>query len=56
VSSVLGLCGLALPVGRSGALRTGVQIVSARFREDLALEAGEAIERAEGVVEAVDPR
>ncbi len=52
---VLGLCGLAVPVGRHGALRTGVQITTARFREDLALDAGEVIEAAEGVVQPVDP-
>jgi amidase len=44
-----------MPVGRHGALRTGVQITTARFREDLALDAGEVIEAAEGVVAPVDP-
>jgi amidase len=44
----LGLGGLAVPVGRCGVLRTGVQIIAARFREDLALDAGEGIEAAEG--------
>jgi amidase len=55
VSPLLGLGGLAVPVGRSGALRTGVQIIPARFREDMALDAGEVIEAAEGVVQPVDP-
>ena len=50
-----GLPGLAVPVGSHGNLRTGVQIIPARFREDLALDAGEIIEAAEGVVAAIDP-
>jgi amidase len=52
---LLGLPGLALPVGRQGRLRTGVQIMSTRWREDLCLDAGEVIEAAEGVVGPVDP-
>jgi amidase len=56
IAPALGLCGLQLPVGRHGALRTGVQITTARFREDLALDAGEVIEAAEGVVTPIDPR
>lgn len=55
LSPVLGLGGLAVPVGRHGALRTGVQIIPARNREDLALDAGEVIEAAEGIVQTVDP-
>jgi amidase len=55
VAPLLGLAGLALPVGTHGTLRTGVQIVPARFREDLALDAGEVIEAAEGIVAPIDP-
>ena len=44
-----------MPVGSHGRLRTGVQIVTSRFREDLALNAGEIIEAAEGIVEPIDP-
>jgi amidase len=55
IAPLLGLLGLAVPVGSHGALRTGVQIVAGRFREDLALDAGEAIEAAEGVVAPIDP-
>jgi amidase len=54
VAPVLGLAGLAVPVGTHGNLRTGVQIVPGRFREDLALDAGEVIEAAEGVVAPID--
>jgi amidase len=55
LAPALGLAGLAIPVGSNGTLRTGVQIVPGRFREDLALDAGEVIEAAEGIVEPVDP-
>lgn len=55
IAPLLGLAGLAVPVGNHGRLRTGVQIVPARFREDLALDAGEVIEAAEGIVEPIDP-
>ena len=55
VAPFLGLPGLAVPVGTHGALRTGVQIIAGRFREDLTLDAGEVIEAAEGVVTAIDP-
>jgi amidase len=52
---LLGLAGLSVPVGEHGAVRTGVQIIPARFREDLALDAGEVIEAAQGIVQPIDP-
>jgi amidase len=52
---LLGLPGLAVPVGRHSKLRTGVQIMAMRNREDLCLDAGEVIEACEGVVTPVDP-
>jgi amidase len=55
IAPLLGLAGLALPVGTHGGLRTGVQIVPSRFREDLALDAGEVIEASEGIVTPIDP-
>lgn len=55
VAPFLGLPGLAVPVGSHGALRTGVQILAGRFREDLTLDAGEVIEAAEGIVAPIDP-
>ena len=55
IAPVLGLPGLAVPVLRAGRLRTGVQIMASRWREDLCLEAGEVIEAAEGVVVPVAP-
>ncbi len=41
---VLGVPGLAVPTGVVDGLPTGVQILAPRFREDLCLAAGEAIE------------
>jgi len=52
---LLGLPGLAVPVGSHEKLRTGVQIMAMRNREDLCLDAGEVIEAAEGVVTPIDP-
>ena len=53
---LLGLPSLQVPVGHEGKLRLGVQLVAARFREDLILEAGEVIEAAEGPILPVDPQ
>lgn len=44
-TAVLGLPGLSVPTGVVDGLPVGLQIVSARFREDRMLAAGEAIER-----------
>ncbi|WIM14087.1 amidase [Enhydrobacter sp.] len=55
IAPLLGLPGLAIPVGSHGRLRTGVQIMAMRNREDLCLDAGEVIEAAEGVVTPIDP-
>ena len=56
LAPLLGLPGLAVPVGSHGKLRSGVQIMAMRNREDLCLDAGEVIEAAEGVVTPIDPR
>jgi amidase len=42
--ALLGLPGLAVPTGLAEGLPSGVQLVADRFREDLLLMAGEAIE------------
>jgi amidase len=52
---LLGLPGLAVPIGSHGKLHTGVQIMTMRNREDLSLDAGEIIEAGEGVVTPIDP-
>jgi amidase len=55
VLPVLGLPGLAMPLGMHNGLPTGVQIVSRRFREDNCLDAGEVIEVHEGPRTPIDP-
>jgi amidase len=45
-TAMMGLPGLCVPTGLSGALPTGVQLVAARFREDRCLAAGALIESA----------
>ena len=57
-TAMLGLPGLSVPTGLSRGLPTGVQLVTARFREDLALRAGEWIEAAAGfsALEHLAPR
>jgi amidase len=46
---VMGVPGLAVPTGIVDGLPTGVQILAARFREDLCLAAAEVIETRAGV-------
>lgn len=55
LAPLLGLPGLSVPVGSHEKLRTGVQIMAMRNREDLCLDAGEVIEAAEGLVTPIDP-
>ncbi|SSW67100.1 amidase family protein [Achromobacter agilis] len=43
-TAVLGLPGLSVPVGLADGVPMGVQLVAGRFREDLCLAAGEALE------------
>ncbi|MEN4919176.1 amidase family protein [Achromobacter spanius] len=43
-TAILGLPGLSVPVGMSAGVPVGVQLAAGRFREDLCLAAGEAIE------------
>lgn len=47
-TAMLGLPSISVPVGLSEGLPTGVQLLAARYREDLCLKAGEIIERASG--------
>ena len=56
VLPVLGLPGLAVPVGMHEGLPLGVQIISRRFREDLCLDTGTIIEAHEGPRVPIDPR
>ncbi len=47
-TAILGLPGLSVPVGLADGAPMGVQLVAGRFREDLCLAAGEAIEARAG--------
>ncbi len=52
----LGLPSVALPVGEADGLPQSVQIIGPRFREDLCLDAAEAIEARLGSITPIDPR
>ncbi len=56
LANLLGLPAAVVPVGVTGGLPQGVQIIGARYREDLCLDAAEAIEARLGVVTPIDPR
>lgn len=51
----MGLPGLTVSTGLVGRIPVGVQVVSGRFREDLCLLAGEAIEASGTPAAAIDP-
>lgn len=55
VLPVLGLPGLAMPVGMVEGMPGGVQLTAARYREDLLLDAAAAIETHLGVCRPIDP-
>ncbi len=55
-TAVLGLPGLAAPVGISSGLPTGVQLVAGRFQEDLLLGAARALEMSAPTITPIDPR
>jgi len=44
-----------VPVGVAGGLPQAVQIVGARYREDLCLDAAEALEAGIGPITPIDP-
>ena len=54
--NVLGLPSCAVPVGCDDGLPQGVQLIGARFREDVLLDAAQAIEDAAGTFTPIDPR
>ncbi len=55
-ANLLGLPAVCVPTGVAGGLPVGAQIIGPRFRDDLCLDAGEAIERELGVLTPIDPR
>lgn len=54
--NILGLPSCAVPVGCDDGLPQGVQLIGARFREDLLLDAAQAIEDRAGVFTPIEPR
>ncbi len=54
--NLLGLPSVAIPVGVADGLPQEVQIIGPRFREDLCLDAAQAIEEAAGILTPIDPR
>ena len=55
-ANLLGLPAACVPVGMANDLPTGVQVIGDIFREDLCLNAAEAIEQSVGVFTPIDPR
>jgi len=53
--ALIGAPGVAVPTGIAGGLPTGVLVMAPRFREDVALEAAEIIERACPAPTPIDP-
>jgi amidase len=53
--NALGLPAVAVPVGVASGLPQAVQVIGPRFREDVCLDAAEAIESAIGVLTPIDP-
>jgi len=54
--NLLGLPSVAVPVGLADGIPQGVQIIGPRYREDLCLDAAEAIERQVDVLTPIDPK
>jgi amidase len=54
--NALGLPAVALPVGVAEGLPQAVQVIGPRYREDLCLDAAEAIEDRLGILTPIDPR
>lgn len=54
--NILGLPGCAVPVGADDGLPQGVQLIGARFREGLLLDAAQRIEDPAPVITPIQPR
>ena len=55
-ANLLGLPAACVPTGVIDGLPVGAQLISRRLREDLVLDAAEAVERELGVFTPIDPR
>jgi len=53
--NLLGLPAASVPTGLWSGLPLGVQVISARYREDLCLDAAEIIEAQRGLSTPIDP-
>ncbi|HEY6697503.1 MAG TPA: amidase [Acidimicrobiales bacterium] len=53
--NLLGLPAAAVPVGASGGQPRGVQLIGPRYREDLCLDAAQALEDRFGILTPIDP-
>ncbi len=53
--NLIGFPAAVVPVGVAGGLPLGVQIIGARYREDMCLDAAEAVEQALGRITPIDP-
>ena len=54
--NALGLPAVALPVGVANGLPQAVQVIGPRYREDVCLDAAQAIEDGVGILTPIDPR
>ena len=54
--NLLGLPAAVVPSGVSGGLPQAVQLIAGRYREDICLDAAEAVEAALGTITPIDPR
>ena len=54
--NLLGLPSAVIPVGIQNGMPQEVQLIGPRFREDLCLDAAEAVEEVLGTVTPIDPR
>lgn len=55
-ANLMGLPAACVPTGVANGLPTGVQIMGTMYRDDLCLDAAEAVERQLGVLTPIDPR
>ncbi len=55
-ANLFGLPAACVPTGVINGLPTGIQVITRRLREDLALNAAEAIQDAWGIITPIDPR
>ena len=55
-ANLMGLPAACVATGESNGFATGVQVMGSMYREDLCLDAAEAIERTVGVLTPIDPR